>query len=192
MFGVGDELMIDQSEVNEDEADLRRDWRFPAYERMCGRLFHRTTCKGMRGILTSGEIRPNDGSFPFSFKISQTSYGFQNGYICLFDFEGTSAADQIQTFVIWDNLIGQIGKTFFLLPLDSTELRSHLISSGLAPQPSQQNYGGCMRPIECWYPRPIALDLVTHIVVVCYTGPQPEIVNYQKSEISDGLASFCP
>ena len=162
--------MIDQNDLSEDESKLRRDWRFPAYERVGGQLFHRTTCVGMRGILGSGEIRPNRGSFPFSFSRSSTSFGFLNGYICLFDFENTSAADQIQTFVIWDNLIGQIGKTFFLLTLDSREIRTHLISSRLAPQPGQPNYGGCMRPIECWYPSPIGLDLVRRIVVVNYTS----------------------
>lgn len=184
--------MIDQFNLTEAEGKLRMDWRFPAYERVRGRLFHRTTCQGMRGILDSGEIKPNDGSFPFSFSKSITSYGFRNGYICLFDFEDTSIEDQIRTFVIWDNLIGQMGKTFFLLILDSTELRTHLSSSRSAPQPGQPNYGGCMRPIECWYSHPIRLNLVRHVVVVDHTGTRPEIRTYELSEIRKILDSFCP
>jgi hypothetical protein len=131
-------------------------------------LSHRTSCTGLRGILSCGEIRPNDGSFRFSFARSKTSYGFHHGYISLFDFQDTSVADQIRTFVIWNNLIGQVGKIFFLLVLDSSKLRTDLISSCSAPQPGQPNYGGCMRPIECWYPRPIRLDLVRDVIVVSH------------------------
>lgn len=171
---------------------MRRDWRFPAYKRVRGQLFHRTTCQGMRGILSAGEIRPNDGSFTFSFPMSKASYGFRNGYICLFDFEDTSDDDQIRTFVIWDNLIGQVGKTFFLLTLDSTKLRDELIPSSSAPQPGQSGHGTCMRPIECWYSRPIEIDLVKHIVVVCYTRAKPIIRSYGLSEIRKEINGFCP
>jgi len=171
---------------------LRQDWRFPAYERVKGRLFHRTTCLGLRGILRSGEIRPNAGLFPVSFPTSRTSYGFLNGYISLFDFEDTSTVDQIRTFVIWDNLIGQMGKTLFLLTLNSLELRPDLIPSCLAPQPGQPNYGRCMRPIECFCPRPIGLDLVTQVVVVSYTGTEPEIRSSEVSEIREGIDGCCP
>lgn len=122
--------------MTEHEIILNRDWRFPAYERVKGRLFHRTTCVGLRGILRSGEIRPNTGSFPVSFQISKTSYCFRNAYISLFDFEDTSEVDQIQTFDIWNNLIGKMGKTFFLLTLNSPKLRPDLIFSRSAPQRS--------------------------------------------------------
>lgn len=174
------------------EINFRLDWRFPVYKYIRGRLFHRTTCQGMRGILSSGAIIPNNGSFPFSFPRSQASYGFRNRCICLFDFEGTSADEQIQTFVIWDNLIGQRGKTFFLVILDSTELRPHLISSRSVPEPGQPNYAGCMRPIECWYSRLISINLVRQIVVVGYTGAKPEICSYELSEIREKLDGFCP
>jgi hypothetical protein len=179
--------MLDSSDTIEQEVILKRDWRFPAYERVKGRLFHRTTCLGLNGILSSGEIRPNIGSFPLSFPRSRVSYGFRNACISLFDFEDTSEAEQIQTFLIWNNLIGQMGKTFFLLTLNSQQLRPDLISSRLAPQPGQPNYGGCMRPIESWCPHPISLDLVQELVVVSYTDAQPAICSFELPEIYKAL-----
>lgn len=184
-------IMTDPRELNELETDLKQAWRYPAYRHIQGQLFHRTTCTGLRGILSCGEIRPNDGSFQFSFARSKTSYGFHHGYISLFDFQDTSVADQIRTFVIWNNLIGQVGKIFFLLVLDSSKLRTDLISSCSAPQPGQPNYGGCMRPIECWYPRPIRLDLVRDVIVVSHCGGQPEIVAQDASMIHEILDRRC-
>jgi len=184
--------MTDPGYLTELEIVLKHDWRYAAYQKIQGRLFHRTTCLGLRGIVRSGEIRPNDGSFPFSFPRSETSYGFRNAYISLFDFEHTSVSDQIRTFVIWNNLIGQVSRVFFLLLLDSSELRPHLISSCLAPQPGQPNYGGCMRPIECWHPRPIELKCVTEVIVVSYVGPQPEIFTRAISMATEILDCYCP
>jgi hypothetical protein len=181
-----------EADFNAGDPFFTEDWRFPVFERVRGHVFHRTTCPGLRGILRSGEIRPNiNRRFPFSFAKSETSYGVRNNYICLFDFEDTSAEDQIRTFSIWDNLIGQVGKTFFLIILDSTNLREKLISSTSAPQLGEPNYGGCMRPIECWYPVVIPLGFAKRFVIVSHAGPQPEICTFQPCEVMNFLDRFC-
>ena len=71
-----------------------------------------------------------------------------------------------------------------------TAARSNLLSFGTVPTPAELR--GCIRPIECWYPHPIGLDLVQQVVVVSYTGAQPDINSYELSEINEKLDKCLP
>ncbi|MDA3895255.1 MAG: hypothetical protein PF482_03790 [Desulfobacteraceae bacterium] len=54
---------------------------------LTGLVFHMTDQRGYEGIIKSGFIENNrDNKFPYSFSVSENSFGRKRGHICLFDF----------------------------------------------------------------------------------------------------------
>jgi hypothetical protein len=124
-------------------------------------ICYRTNVEGLMAILADGFIRPNRGEYPFTWAVSENSFGFRNGYVCLFDLESASEAEVIRTRESWQNLFVQFDPFTVVFMLDRAALQERLI-----PQ-SQQDPSLLFIPhVEVWYPEPIPLSAVQGVLLV--------------------------
>jgi hypothetical protein len=126
----------------------------------CG-IYHRTKIKSYYAIQASGSIMPNRGQFEFTYQQSEHSFGFQNGYISLFDFESTTEEYCISTQDTWVSFFFDCSPITIVLRLDRDMLDERLIPNSAAPK------GAFFIPyVDVWYPEPIPVAAIKNYIIV--------------------------
>lgn len=135
-------------------------------------LCHCTSLKGYRDILSDGFIRPNDGTFPYSFPQSENSCCRMLDSVSLFDFE-TAPTEQIfdrRFHPNWSPFIFAHRPVTVILKIWRDVVDDRLISSNEA---NKRTGGGVViRPVEACYPGPIPIDGVRGAIVTYALGPR--------------------
>ena len=134
-------------------------------------VYHLTSVQGYRGIRRSGEIQPNEGSFPYTYPQSATSYARLQGYVSLFDFETPTISQCLLTRPLWDGFFIKHKPATLLISLDRKKLAPKLIPNDVALQVPQHERGTWLRHVEVWYPGPIPFGWVVTCILVLPTQP---------------------
>jgi len=103
-----------------------------------GSLWHRTDIPGLRAIVNSGQIRPNDGSLPS--KYSPLYAGYHYGAVCLFDFDTAPLNDVYWAARDWHKVL----KDFYPVSVVLEISRQHLVPESLIEQQGK----GWMPPMQ--------------------------------------------
>jgi hypothetical protein len=115
---------------------------------------HRTSIAGCRGILADGFIYPNDGRYPFTYSQSQKSYGFRQGYVCLFDFKIPTLYECFLSHETWAGILLDQEPVTVVVELRFQGLEQKLISE-------KEPDGNFFIPyVEAWYPEPIPISFM--------------------------------
>jgi hypothetical protein len=146
-------------------------------------IYHSTDVEGFKGIIKDKYIKPNDGTLPFTFSMSQNSYATFRRYVSLFDFETQPMSRCIEQFWKCDTFFYSHKGTRILIKLDRSKLAPELIAYDTAH--NEVGYKKIKIPyVEIWYPRPIPLCWAE-----CYFAILPE--NPAKILRADTNGYFC-
>lgn len=128
-------------------------------------LIHCTGYKNIDLIINDGFIRPNDGTFPFSFGYSKNSYAYINHYTSLFDFETASYCECIDScWGKWEPVLIREYPTV-LIQLEKSRLPYELIPWKKA----REDVGGKKKWIpyvETWHPGPIPISAAFRLLLI--------------------------
>ena len=103
-------------------------------------LCHRRGIGGLRNIIDTGFIRPNNGSFPDTYPQSKHSYARANNLISLFDFETPTEKQILQQMDNWYSFFVDHKPVVVALTLNRHILSSKLISNEKAVENTQGKY----------------------------------------------------
>lgn len=153
-------------------------------------LFHCTDIRGIVGIGESGKIEPNTGDFPFSFPQSQASFGFNNGWICLFDFSGLEERQLALHHWKWQSFFITHCIMKIILKLTRANLTKKLIPNSIRPLPNDNNYKVAMPIVESWYPEPIDIQSISKCIIAVQKNLKLIVSEYELNELMDALRKY--
>ncbi len=129
---------------------------------LIGEVFHVTTPEAYQAIQRTGVVRHNrDGALPFASPQSATSWGRDQGYVCLFDLRALPDGE----------LEWVLRKYFFLDPFDSEQgpvylfLRPEAFVS-LIPWTEAPPARMVIPHAECWYPGDLSISSLREALAV--------------------------
>jgi hypothetical protein len=127
-------------------------------------LHHATSVSGYQLILSSGEIRHNDGALPFSFGESRLSNCYDLGAISFFDFETPSSETIFDSIsqMKWETVLFR-HRPSILLGVRRSELPGELIDYAEAKR--RCGLGGIIPHIEVCHVSAIPLSAIFQTVV---------------------------
>jgi len=138
---------------------------------------HRCSVEGLRNILETGAIRPNDGSFPDTYPQSQDSYARANHYVSLFDFATQTEQECVQQMHYWYRFFFDQKPVTIVILLDRQSLAARLIPNKEAQEHTgERDYPIFLPGVEAFYPEPIPCELFTGYLIIC--GVYEKIYEY--------------
>ena len=148
-----------------------------------GGLFHCTDIRGFCAICKSGWIEPNTGQNPFSFPQSQSSFGFNNGWISLFDFAGREERDLALHHWKWQSFFIATDSARVICTLDRADLVEKLIPNSIRPLPSDDNYRMAIPCVEAWYPEPIDIQSIRNCILTVQQNSELVVSDHESTEL---------
>lgn len=119
-------------------------------------VYHSTDEKGLEGIIKSRQIKPSNGSLPFTSSQSANSYATHKQYVSLFDFETQSEEVCREQFWKCDKFFYTHKGPRILIKLDRKTLAPEIVTYNTAHE--EVHYRKVKIPhVEVWYPKPIPL-----------------------------------
>ena len=149
------------------------DWFSIVRKEIC----HRSGVEGLKSILETGAIRPNDGSFPDTYPQSQDSYARVNQYVSLFDFKALTDEECVGQMYHWYRFFFDHKPVTIVILLDRQSLAAKLIPNEKAQEDTRgRDYPIFLPGVEVFYPEPIPCKLFTGYLIIC--GVYEQIYEY--------------
>ena len=140
------------------------DWFSIVRKEIC----HRTGVQGLKKILETGAIRPNDGSFADTYPQSKESYARAKGYVSLFDFGALTDEECVGGMVHWYRFFFDQKPVTMVLLLDRPSLSDRLIPNRRAQEDTNGGDAPIFLPdVEVFYPGQIPCAVFTGYVIIC-------------------------
>jgi len=153
--------------MREERLTVRRDrLHEDLLPHLLGHVFHVTPRAAYRRICRSGAIRNNrDEAFAFAYAQSASSWGRQQGYICLFDLRALPEGE----------LEWVLKKYYFLDPFDGGQPPVFLFvrpegAANVVPWTAAPRASMVIPHAECWYPGDLPTSSISRALVVSIEG----------------------
>lgn len=131
-------------------------------------ICHRTGLEGLKNIMDTGGIRPNDGTFPDTYPQSKQSYARVHHYVSLFDFKTQTDDECLSQIHNWYRFFFDRQPVTIVILLERKFLAPKLISNEKAVQDTKGTHNPIFLPfVEVFYPEPIPCDAVTGYLIIC-------------------------
>lgn len=128
-------------------------------------IFHVTSPSGYRGIVESGEIRPNTGQFNYTYPQSANSYAAMKRMVSLFDFESCEQIQVVEQWLKCEGFFTRFRPLTYVLKLRRDLMPAPLIRYEQAT--AEIGYRHMKIPhVEVWSPIPVPLGAVGAVIVV--------------------------
>lgn len=140
----------------------------PLFRELATGLCHCTSVKGYQGIIDTGNILPNDGTFPFSFPQTANSCCQHLDSISLFDFE-TPPSESVfdhTAYSNWSPFINLHPPVTVILKIRREALSEEIIENHHALELSDGH--SLIWPVEACYPGAIPLEAIDGCVVTSW------------------------
>lgn len=137
-------------------------------------VYHRCSLDSYRSIYKDQYIKPNDGSFKFTYPQSQGNYGYKNGWVCLLDFR-TDLIKLVRTVWNWAQFFRDQKPLTLVFELEREKLPK-LIPSNAVPKVGQEGYLNHIGYVEAWYPEPIPTSAIKKYLITVNGNPVKYLV----------------
>jgi len=173
--------MNDQSEsiTGLDEIDIIQ-WNESEvsriYPTLKAEIFYRTNIDGYLCIKADGFICSNKGKYPFTYPQTEYSFGFNKGYISLFDFKRATYKECIITHDTWGPFLSDQNPITIILKLEQKKLLSKLIPNSEAPRVGDKKYKIYIPFVEAWYPYQIPFNFIKSFCLSVYDQKKHKLI----------------
>jgi hypothetical protein len=148
-------------------------------------IWHTTGPWAMRSMLATDQIRPNQREFPYSFPQTANSYGFNKGYVCLFDFGVVAEPEYVRFYERWAEFFERQKPFTVAIELDRAALGEKLVPNDVAKR--EVGYKKVWIPyVEAWHIGPISLaSCARQYVLIDSPNRLPRITRFraQRSRV---------